>query len=380
MRLTCIARNRTLILAVCALIAFSPAAANRMAGLPEDAKPLMQLAEKHAAEGDAGAAAIIKSLHNKATDAEARAGIEWVIKMARAGHAAAQHQWAFTLEATFPERASEIAQWYQRAADQGFAMSQNNLANLYLTGRGVEKNLKRAVEFSRAAAEQGIGNAAARLGTLYETGDGVPLDGAEAVRWHEKAAAAGHAGSHTALFYLYGMGKLVPRDAPKAAEWLKKAAELGEPNAIKLFIDNRAKVPIDASVPTPVVKKAIELGDTTAQYVWAMRLQTGGHGTVKDMDESLRWLKTAAEAGQADAQAQLGYQYLFGTGVAKNEAEGVKWTRKAAATGNATGLANMGAVYLFGWGGVKRDEKLAGYQFLQAANRKHPRALQLLGE
>ncbi|MCL2725942.1 MAG: SEL1-like repeat protein [Polyangiaceae bacterium] len=47
----------------------------------------------------------------------------------------------------------------------------------------------------------------------------------------------------------------------------------------------------------------------------------------------MKWWRKAAEQGDAEAQAALGFMYSEGRGVAKDEAEAVKWWRKAAEQG-----------------------------------------------
>jgi TPR repeat protein len=51
------------------------------------------------------------------------------------------------------------AQWYQRAVDHGSAESANNLALMYETGSGVEKNLETAKQLSELSARRGDPNA-----------------------------------------------------------------------------------------------------------------------------------------------------------------------------------------------------------------------------
>jgi TPR repeat protein len=60
--------------------------------------------------------------------------------------------------------------------------------------------------------------------------------------------------------------------------------------------------------------------------------------------EAARWVTTAAEAGDAAAQYNLGLRYRDGDGVRANRAESVKWLRKAARRNRQAKLAlNMRA-------------------------------------
>ena len=62
-------------------------------------------------------------------------------------------------------------------------------------------------------------------------------------------------------------------------------------------------------------------------------------------EQQLAKLKAEAAAGDADASANLGVMYDFGTGVPENKTEAVKWYRLAAAQGLADAQTNLGAMY-----------------------------------
>ena len=58
-------------------------------------------------------------------------------------------------------------EWYQKAAEQGYARAQNNLGLCYKNGDGVEKDIKKAVEWYRKAAEQGDMYAQFNIAEIY---------------------------------------------------------------------------------------------------------------------------------------------------------------------------------------------------------------------
>ena len=86
----------------------------------------------------------------------------------------------------------KAAEWYRKAAEQGYADAQNNLGLLYAGGTGVVKDEAKAAEWYRKAAEQGNAAAQNNLGLLYVDGRGVAKDEAKAVEWYRKAAKQGH--------------------------------------------------------------------------------------------------------------------------------------------------------------------------------------------
>jgi FOG: TPR repeat, SEL1 subfamily len=61
---------------------------------------------------------------------------------------------------------TKAAELYQKAADQGYALAQNNLGWLYENGWGVSKDLSKAAELYKKAADQGNQHAIANLKRL----------------------------------------------------------------------------------------------------------------------------------------------------------------------------------------------------------------------
>jgi len=77
------------------------------------------------------------------------------------------------------------------------------------------------------AAEQGIALAQLALGEMYASGRGAALDYAEAATWFRKAGDQGFALAQQFLGVMYANGRGVPQDLTQAADWSRKAAEQG---------------------------------------------------------------------------------------------------------------------------------------------------------
>ena len=122
---------------------------------------------------------------------------------------------------------TEAAEWYRKAADQGFAGAQNNLGTMYHDGHGVSQDYNEAVVWYRKAAEQGLAAAECNLGNMYIRGYGVSRDNKEAVRWIRKAAEQDYPVGQYLLGYMYHGGLGVGQSYDKAVEWMLKAAEQG---------------------------------------------------------------------------------------------------------------------------------------------------------
>ena len=87
---------------------------------------------------------------------------------------------------------TKAVKYFRKAAEQGDAEAQYNLALSYYNGQGVTKSYPNAVKWYRKAAEQGDAKAQFNLALCYGKGDGVPKSYTEAVKWLKKAAAQGH--------------------------------------------------------------------------------------------------------------------------------------------------------------------------------------------
>ena len=92
-----------------------------------------------------------------------------------------------------PRDGAQAAMWFRRAAEQGLADAQFNLALILLQGDGVPRDPTEAMVWCRRAAEQGITDAQDQLGIMYLSGEGRPRNEIEALTWFEVAAQSGHA-------------------------------------------------------------------------------------------------------------------------------------------------------------------------------------------
>lgn len=74
-------------------------------------------------------------------------------------------------------------------AEQGTAISQYAVADMYANGEGIAKKYKKAVEWFRLSAEQGYIHAQYRLARMYEEGKGIKQNYGEAYKWYSIASA-----------------------------------------------------------------------------------------------------------------------------------------------------------------------------------------------
>ena len=99
------------------------------------------------------------------------------------------------------------AEWYRKAAEQGYDTAQFNLGNMYSWGKGVPQDYAEAIKWYRKAAEQGFADAQLNLGNMYYNGKGVPKNYTEAVKWYRKAEEQGN----DIARYILGFGGLLEK-------------------------------------------------------------------------------------------------------------------------------------------------------------------------
>jgi TPR repeat protein len=163
---------------------------------------------------------------------------------------------------------------------------------------------------------------------------------------------------------------------------------------------------------TAILEKA-NAGDSEAQYTLS-KIYFNGDGVNKDHDESIKWLRKAADKGlpkaicglgeiygrgqivsqdykeafawfqkaadmgYPEAQYNLGLMYDQGKFVGQNIAEATKWYQKAADQGYAEAQHSIAVLYLEGVG-FQKDYGEALKWFQKAADQGHPKAQYNLG-
>ena len=91
-----------------------------------------------------------------------------------------------------PQNYSEAAKWYERAIERGNVHAQTLLAYLYISGKGVERDLNRAGRLFLKAAAEGNARAQGDAGTMFEKGwGGVSIDLPAAYVMYSRAVRQG---------------------------------------------------------------------------------------------------------------------------------------------------------------------------------------------
>ncbi|EPE99630.1 SEL1-like repeat protein [Rhizobium grahamii] len=166
------------------------------------------------------------------------------------------------------------------AAKSGDPLALFEIGARYSEGRaGVAADPKEAVNWYQLAADKGFAPAEYRLGNIYEKGTGVDRDVAKAKQYYEQAANSGNASAMHNLAVLYASGALGQQDYKAAADWFIKAADLG-------ITDSQFNLAILCARGNGVVQ------DLTESYKWfAIAAKGGDKDAAQKRDEVANALK-----------------------------------------------------------------------------------------
>ncbi|MHC4108514.1 MAG: hypothetical protein ACYSTY_10560, partial [Planctomycetota bacterium] len=275
---------------------------------------------------------------------------------------------------------ASAAMWLRRAAEQGHAEAQLQLATLDEQGRGVEASDTQAQSRLRSAADGGSADAEFHLGVMYEEGRGVAVDPASAARWYRRSAERGDARAQRRLGTLYANGRGVPEDYAQAIQWLGRAAEQGDVGAqVELAVMYAGGVADPGSVSKAIkwFRKAASGGDALAQALLGI-MYVRGEGVDQDDAQAAAWFRKAAAQGNSLAQFNLGVMLDKRRISSDDDSEAIHLYRLAAAQGNADAELTLGGLYAAGRD-VEHDDAKAVDWFRRAANQGNPVAQFNLG-
>lgn len=184
---------------------------------------------------------------------------------------------------------AKAASYWQAAANRGSVSALRRLGDLYKSGRGVGKSLKKAFSDTKAAADKGDAIAIDHLADFYRDGDVVPKDYAKAIALYNEARKRGFASATGDLAFMHYEGWGFPdgADYKKALRLFKEADDDGAPD--------------DAS--------------------WIGWMYLSGHGvkfTLANVRASIPWLQLATANGDVVGMEYLSRLYEQGYPIAKD--------------------------------------------------------------
>ena len=222
------------------------------------------------------------------------------------------------------------------------------LGTAYLEGLVVPQNHKKAFAFFKKAALTGHAYAQHCLAKCYLLGQGTKQSDAEGVVWLEKSAQQGIAQSQFNLGKSYLDGKFTPQDIKLGLHYLNQAAEQGMDEAEVMLARLYAtgdQVEQSNSKAFDFYLRAAFSNNTFALYMVGTYLLDGRCGFPATDAIAFEWFLRAAERGDADGQAKVGYAYLQGIGIEKNSEKARDWIQKGLAQKNKFAYYSMSQFY-----------------------------------
>ena len=169
------------------------------------------------------------------------------------------------------EQNFELAlEWYEKAAEQGYASAYGNIGNLYLKGEGVEQDFQKVFEYNSIGAEKNHPGCQHRLGVCYLRGNGVEKDYAKAYFWFKKSAEQDYTPAFNYLAACFYEGYGVEKSIKQTIHFLTKAAEAGNIVAIKLIINlfkKREGVEFFGDEQFDIFVKAAQMGIDSISFI-----------------------------------------------------------------------------------------------------------------
>ena len=227
---------------------------------------------------------------------------------------------------------------YMVCADRGqFHEAMRVVGSMYLTGRGVNKDVDKALDWTRRAVNKGNPRAMYNLGVMYKQGLGVDKNIEKAIEYFMKAAndeKQPDTKAMVAIAELYEFGLGVKQDQKQAYNWYMQAARKGYPQGLAKVADcmfegiGCEKNQNNAYV---VYKQAAGLGSVYGAVRAAEMLEKGEGGNVANPAQAAQVYAQAAVTGYERAEFNLGILQLKGIGVDKDEARGLQLIKNAAA-------------------------------------------------
>jgi TPR repeat protein len=294
------------------------------------------------------------------------------LRAAEAGDAEAQFRVGWTY-LTAGSNLPLAAQWFAKAAAQGLAAAQYQLASMHASGAGVPEDGTKAAELFRRAAEHGHREAMVGLGALLLQGRGpdIAVPGFQSTDVERLRAAAGHAVTVTGTvarvermprspepgeyynLYIYFTGgdavriRAVPAYADKVDATFGRDGLIGKKVSVtvpRLYATNSG--PIEIGI-TRVDQIRVE-GSPDRPEADRRRARA-----TASRPEALQWLSKAGKLGAARAYTWMGLAYTQEYVEAYDYIEAIVWFREAAQRGDDYARVFLADLYVAGRGASK---------------------------
>ena len=272
------------------------------------------------------------------------------------------------------KRYQEAAKWLEKAAAMGHKYAQYSLAGLYYRGQGVKQNYMKAYELYERSAKQGNPYAGYALAKMRRDGTGVRKNAVLAFEYF-KDAFSGFSlmeeKSHDdklqyRLGWMLHTGTGTEKKDVLAEEYWKQSVKLGNPYAqyalAKLWLDTGTG---DLEQAIKWMKTAADNGNQHAQYRLG-KVYLQGKYVIQDVKKAEVYFKMATEQEKEYAAYQLGKLYLSEEFLPKDAERGIRYMEIAAEKGNQYAQYTLGKLYLYGHDIPQDREKAISYLTVSA--------------
>lgn len=185
---------------------------------------------------------------------------------------------------------------YLAAANTGDPEAQFIAGAMYNVGKGVEKNIQKSFPLLRDAAKQGKSTVDSEMAIAqaYLLGAGIPRDIDMAIDWYSRAAENGSSEAQNELGFIYSSGRYIQEDLEKAVYYFKQAAYNGHPVA---------QYNLGVTYYTGMGQDF----DLQKAYAWFEIANVNGHESAEKSIEELKFELTSAEIEEARQLAKTIY-------------------------------------------------------------------------
>ncbi len=299
-----------------------------------------------------------------------------------ADDAATAKQQAQTTEPEAPMPTAVV--WYLEMAKNGDADAQYNLGSVYETGFGVKADILEAVDWYQKAAEQDHQLAQLKLGILYVLGDGVRQSVIKGTNWIHSASENGNKFATALYAKVLSPDVILDTTADEIIRKIRPFVDLGEAKSIAKLDAILSKEKKKAKQKEPelaerftgpaknTLGKEVEVRNDVPDFL------DDKLTTVRGLeDDNIAFLQREANAGNLEAQYQLGRMYDVGDKLERDPQKAITWYTSAANQGYDEAQYRLALIYLYGMGTARNKSK--GEELLtQAAKQNHPVAREML--
>lgn len=300
-------------------------------------------------------------------------------KSADRGHAVAQLFMAMGKMKFNDDHSDEVLYWLQKAAEQGERQAMYNLGISYHRGDvGGNVDLCKSNELIRKSAEAGYHNAYARMAQIYLIGDGVEknLKIAKYWAWLDFAFLPEEARNNSILIQLIESEDIDENNHIKHKKIIEEAIDAEERDAMN-YLATSLNIADEKEMALALFQKAADLNHPTALCNLARHYLTE---QAKDYKRAKELFEKASELGNEHAFYGLAVIYYHGLGVEKDIYKAWEYLEKAINKGDTEARYLLATMCLKNdFQTIMPDKVMRGMSYMElAAHDNYQPALEFL--